>query len=933
MGRLRCAKTHPQHFKRLHDPVCKKTTDCSSLKFKHSKILYQSDARNDKRDQFDDSSKNSGKSQLGFGLYIADVFDTKTGRDISTNFQPTLFERLSTFPKVSPDKSTQGAIIPSTKRLPGEDRPIPSLPSCTNKTIPSKIPLSVISGTAVQHNLPTIRSIDSPGGVLQYLQVVGKCTATKGNANSSVSGRLFIGPSELPRASEPSGVCSGLSSLARLGSQYSKICLDTDTQNCVLGDYLGHRSQPDNSSRRQKSENPAAPGEDVRIGVMELEDSIVSPRNAEFRVNQQPLGTTLLSTASTGYSPFIKVIPRDSVSFPRVKPHRLPLVESKHQSNASNLPIRTGHLLVDRCLTNRMGFRDERSSLSRLVGLGPNRVAHQSQGALHSASSDSHVQESTRRQISHATIRQQDSIGVHKTSGWDTFTRSLEPGQGPVVTSTSVQHPSSPLLPTRDVQYCSRQTLQKPTPSRLASGQRNSREGLSEMGNSRDRSLCNIPIQGSPLICDIGSTRSERDIHKCIQQTVENGFSLDISTTSTDPQNSPTPEHGIRNLPDSRPKMGEDILERRSEEQESRCPVPAIQSAGSPCRPLDGPSPSGRQGLVFRGLEGTGWGNRLEGLTEPEINLLGGAWRDSSWKTYSSVWKQWLAWCKSKGIASDKPEAHHLVSYLSFLYFERKLAFSSILTQKSTICSLSSAGSENSLGSDPLVKSVLKAIGIQRAKQSKPCKKTIWKIETLTDWMTNHPPRENSIFQVSRFVALQLLLASGRRIHDLTLLSIDPDHCSLSEDEIIFWPEFGSKTDRADSRQSGWQIKKSRDEIFDMVKWIQSLIQISAERRNARQDLSSLFIATRGKVKAASRSVIAGWIDTAFKEAGIQASAGSTRSAVASKNYQNKMCLDELLARGNWKGEKNFFKHYCKEIVDTTALGQENSLIKDFKPV
>jgi hypothetical protein len=60
------------------------------------------------------------------------------------------------------------------------------------------------------------------------------------------------------------------------------------------------------------------------------------------------------------------------------------------------------------------------------------------------------------------------------------------------------------------------------------------------------------------------------------------------------------------------------------------------------------------------------------------------------------------------------------------------------------------------------------------------------------DWLQSHPP-DLSIFQVSRHLAVLLLLASGHRIHDLTLIDLDEDYSQILDKVIIFWPRFGSK--------------------------------------------------------------------------------------------------------------------------------------------
>lgn len=182
-----------------------------------------------------------------------------------------------------------------------------------------------------------------------------------------------------------------------------------------------------------------------------------------------------------------------------------------------------------------------------------------------------------------------------------------------------------------------------------------------------------------------------------------------------------------------------------------------------------------------------------------------------------------------------------------------------------------------------------------------------------------------SIFQVSRYVAVLLLLASRRRIHDLTLLCINPENCSVKTDEIIFWPMYGSKTDNANYRQSAWKLTSSDQMEYDLIKCVKQLIKVSEQRRKAQPNLNNLFITTRGQVKNASRTVIAGWVKTVFMDLGIKASPGSIRSTVASFDFHNNVSLDAILRRGNWKGAVNFFKHYCKIIENSES--QSNQML------
>nr|CAH7759637.1 unnamed protein product [Callosobruchus chinensis] len=146
---------------------------------------------------------------------------------------------------------------------------------------------------------------------------------------------------------------------------------------------------------------------------------------------------------------------------------------------------------------------------------------------------------------------------------------------------------------------------------------------------------------------------------------------------------------------------------------------------------------------------------------------------------------------------------------------------------------------------------MIRGIEISKPPQNKTC---IWDVGTLIDWLKKEKFNVKSLFQVSRQVALILLLASGRRTYDLTLLVISVENCVVSEEAIALC---GSKTEKFSRRQSGWKCLSNSETSIDAVQWIKCLMRVSAQRRSSL-DLTPLFITTRGKVGKASRSITAG---------------------------------------------------------------------------
>ncbi|CAH2267229.1 jg14700 [Pararge aegeria aegeria] len=149
------------------------------------------------------------------------------------------------------------------------------------------------------------------------------------------------------------------------------------------------------------------------------------------------------------------------------------------------------------------------------------------------------------------------------------------------------------------------------------------------------------------------------------------------------------------------------------------------------------------------------------------------------------------------------------------------------------------------------------------------------------------------------------------------------------------WPCFGSKTDDANNRQSGWKLKAHPNKNLDCVFWTRQLIGTSQDRRKSGM-LSELFITARGDPKPASRTLISGWIKSVLKDAGVDATPGSVRSAVASLNWLEKFPIDQILQTGNWRQEHTFRTYYQRELANqsrnndfTTSV----SLSNFFEPV
>ncbi|KOB65641.1 reverse transcriptase [Operophtera brumata] len=522
------------------------------------------------------------------------------------------------------------------------------------------------------------------------------------------------------------------------------------------------------------------------------------------------------------------------------------------------------------------------------------------------------------------TVRQQNSRGVSKESGWNQIHETSKIDRRHSRSSKTKKYGNTNRTYTRTLQCDIGSPIKGQEFARLAPVGLNSASHIQKMGHSMHRPICNTGICSSRKICYAVSMPAG-GVCECIHKKVELQTRMDISSSTVDTQNLTTSQPMSGDFYFNNPQMGECLLATNAQEKSPRQTFHDTEFTRPSVGPSNESSPSQDTRFILGSMESTGWTDLVRNWSSKEKQVLETSWRKSSLGTYSAAWKSWCQWAKEKKVSLNNPNPTDVARYLCYLYHERKLSYGTICVHKTTIANFSNPLYVDRISNNLLIKHILK--GISNSSPQAPRAK-IWDINKLLAWLRHNPPDESNLFQVSRHLAILLLLSSGRRVHDLTLLRIDSGFIVQSENEVIFWPQYGSKTDKTKYIQSGWKLIKNKEQLWNIVYWIKLYIELSHQRRHPDgKIIPSLFVTTRGKTGPASRSVIAGWVRTALLSAGIEAGAGSTRSAVATFRFNNCVPLDELLKKGNWQGPDNFFKHYYKEIDKSPPCDDSNDKI------
>lgn len=881
---------------------------------------YESNVRNE--------SIRACKSQSQ--LCVPDVFDSKRRRFCSAHFQFKKSKLVCQREQFSFNKCAQDIRFPTTSRLACQNRFIKCIfpPACVEGT--PVLPESNLSRKAFADDLPSVRFSMCSKDLCMPVKLGGTDPQRQRNKSSSLLGRFFTSQS---RPSCPLPTSSGSVQNFRVPGVENKLCKinpSPSEASRILGHSLGSTQEQKISSPTKKLE---ATSEVVRFTSKKKGHS---KRNSKHsRVSQlcqfpSAQGSFKPPRTSQALQNIITTRPVPSESNTPTGTSRTTVVDRESRKVlAYSLPTHI-QLFGDRCVRRSLGRSTEQCEADRSVVSSRNDFALQSKRNVSnltrfkrslSAPDRLHFVNTERQQVCGFVPEKRRGHQVDTADGSDLPDTSH---------SRSLQGPYRDSLSTRSVQCRSRSPVSLVTSAGMAPLTRNNRENILQMGRTCDRFVRVGKSACSSEIWDARCNRSAGLSSQCFQPNVELLPSVGVSTAFPNASSTAAPELGNRSVPSGGSSLEQSFLEARPQKPCPQSPIHDMQPESGLDRYHNRLSTSNDTGYGSRGVEMWGWSKSLAGWSQDQKQLLQKGWRESSLKTYQVAWQRWCVWANENSVSVSKPNGSDLGRFLLDLHLKHGLAYNTILVYKSAVSTLCDPDSNNRLSTHLLVKQALKSISIQNVK---PNKAPIWDTDLLTNWLKDNQVDINNFYECSGRAAILLLLVSGRRIHDLTLLSVDDENCIITNNSVILWPKYGSKTDSVTNRQSGWRLLQNKDyQTIDPIFWLKRVIELSQSRRLICKQ-SNLFLTVCGKPKAASRTNIAGWVKKILLQAGIKASPGSVRPAVASKNWVQNCPIDEILARGNWKSENTFAKYYCREISSPTPASTSQSISNLFSPI
>lgn len=885
-------------------------------------------SRNGQSYKRNDTNEGIGACSSQSKLRVPNFSDTQEGRVLSPNIQPQKFKQVHFCETIQTYKHAQNFEFLTTPGLVNKNRFIKCLFPSSGFKNTQTLSSSYLRSKTLSNDLftfwPSMRTKD-----FRFLNKLGCTNFTREKSTScGVFGRFFVGQSGPYLPLETSSRSNSDSGAPGLANKLCKVGLSATKGSSISGHCLASTLKHKKSSRSEMSRHLYKAVDPSQEPKGKPTRDSKHNRNGKFCQLSSPSRTLEPPSSSQVLPLFTNEKSSETLPNSCNSTKRTSLVESKPQKELADSLSPCIQLSSHRCLECCLGCPAKRCDAFRCMELGGKESTFQSSRNVSGLARPKRSGSAPGRIVTDDAERQPDSCCLLKKRRRDKVNSPYGLDLSNFDFDRSFQDPPGNTLPTRSVQWRGGSTVAALSSTRMASCSPNYESDLRQIWHTCNRPICVSSSTRGAGLRHIGPEGSGSLSLQRFQPDLELSPGLGISTSLPDATCTPTSEQRDGVVLGSRSTMAQSVLEVRSKKS---CPGPAIydsQIESIPDRYDVRTSTSNGLGHDPRGLEVWGWEESLVGWSQNQKDLLRRSWRESSLKTYKPIWQRWRIWANENNVVCYKPTGSDLARFLIDMYQNYKLSYNTILVYKSAVSTLCDPNSDIRLSSHLLVRHALKSISIATTK---PKKTPVWDVDVLVDWLKAHSPDINSLYECSGHTAILLLLSSGRRVHDLTLLAVGKEQCIFMENFVIFWPKYGSKTDTATNRQSGWRISKNKDNLtLDPLFWIQRLIDLSRLRRSAC-GADNLFLTTCGKPKAASSTNIAGWVKKILLRAGINASPGSVRSAVASKNWVQNCPLDEILARGNWRSENTFLKFYCKEINPSPK--ESNSMCSVFTPV
>ena len=886
------------------------------------------------------SSRGSG-GHFQSGILFKDVPGPQEDGRLKTNYRSEYPEHLPEVSNLQDGVSRVDSSFPSEGLVDFFHRPQGRLSACTYPPIIKEVHENMLRGQGIPVQSSTVRTVPC-SLVIHEDSVRGQGNGPlTGHPAPPVSGRLAVQGSNRGRMSSAFSSGSSFSPRTWLDSQLREVRPDPQTGLQLYRDQIQSGRLYSVLDRRQSNQT-------------QRQTVPVEMRSDAFC---QPMATGNWQSCFSGEtssfrSPSYEAIPlasisslerserssRDDYSSIRGYYNRGELVvenRSLHGRTSGSSPTRRQNLY--RRMYDRMGSPCRRDRSQRNLERSREVVTHQRSRDESSSSRPSEYQSET--SPAHFSIHRQHVSGsLCEPSRGHQVSVSLEGDRDVVSASSKRRHLLKSSAHSGQVERDRGHVVKgrSSASNRMVSEPGSDSSGVSRVGRSPDRSLCDeIQPQVSSVCVSSPRLSSIRD--GCTLDGLESSVGLRLSSSTNSVQgHSEDKVSRMQDNSDSISLASTTLLPGSSgvvcsssvpASVDSRPAVPAsVRSVSSPARA----APTSRLAAEYRTLE-------ARGFSQEAASRISAPQAKSSLGIYEARWKVFSSWCKGRNEDPFKASAHLIADFLLHLFKDLKRAPSTITGYRTAIAGALKSSQGVDYGKDPSLTSLILSFFREQPKSIRSF--PAWDLSLVLKVLVKAPFEPLHLAEMKYLTwktTFLVLLASGSRRGEVHSFDFKKVRHGSKWSSVTLEPHasFVSKT----------QIRTAGASSFSAVK-IPALgpllepgadedrglcpvraIKIYLDRtKDLREDRQLLFVSYKAGHKGdIHKNTISSWIRkllywvySSAPEDAIKLSSARThevRALASSMAFRGSMELEEVLKACTWKSSNTFATHYLRDV-------------------
>lgn len=874
-------------------------------------------------------SRNSTSFPAENGVLPHIFSSDQKGWQLPSNNQPTASKQVPCTQNFQNGKYKVSAKISQTRRLGYHHRPQRCLFSCTNHTVPQKIPTVCNKRSMFPVQSSSLWTDNSSKGIHQSDSSSYGIPTQTGHKHHSIFGRLAPTRFRHKQSNRKERFCTECISPSGSYNQLHKV------KSCTFPRFCIHRHQISTESGNSYSsptQNNQIAGRNIPLPDNKICDcqEISKPTRSDGSYNRY------CSICKTAYAT------NTDVSF-----HVLETIKPKSNPRVQNSHTKYSQRAFDLVVPPRKSTERQPSKHSACISDSRNRCLPHRMGRSHTRTCCPRNMESVRKKLTHKQFRtfsglqlpetfcpylqiktcscqnrQCNSGLLHKQRRRHTFTTNVHAHLADSKLDTNKSDSAFSSTCCRSSQHIGRpaESSQNP-PNRMDPEYLNNFCSFSDFRKTNDRPVCIRQKPSASAILHLASERKSSG-NRCVFNRLDGTDSICISPNMSNSQSSITDGASTLQAASHCSNVAQEDLVPRS-------PTPIDQLSFDPSRergpsqttqgPVLPPSSRDSQAISVAPQQLARGTPRLSGRAR---SLVEAAIRQGTRKDYKCKYGIFCDWCNKQGFNPSFVSVEQAVNFLASLE-EKGLGYRTVCGYRSMLTHYLGSVDGIPFSQHKLVKDFMR--GFFNTKPPTRKLPPQWNLATVLQALKYHPfepLKDISLKELTLKTCFLLAISSARRADDLSKLSIRDDLFKLSKTSVTFLPDGLLKQDRPSHLSPPVSIHAYLvDRKLCPVRAVREYISRTKDIRGT----TTAFFITFGKPHhAASTQTISRWIVSIIASTCdcSEVTGHSTRSMASSWASLKGVPLTDILSTADWSNAQTFCKHYkFTETFSQAVLG------------